>query len=70
MADVKYGEIPLLVVDLIDNPKIADTEAPTVAPCQLETTGWSGVSNKLANGVADASLRGRAQSGEFFLSSR
>jgi hypothetical protein len=70
MADVEYCDLTLLVVDLIDNPKITDTEAPTIAPCQLEAAGRSGVFCKLANSVADTGVRGRAQLGEFFLGAR
>jgi len=70
MADMEYCDITQLVVDLIDNPKITDTEASTLAPCQLETAEWSGVFCKLTNGVADTGVRGRAQLGEFFLGER
>jgi hypothetical protein len=43
MADMEYCDITLLVVDLIDNPKITGTEAPTIAPCQFETADRSRV---------------------------
>ena len=33
MANVEDSDITLLVVDLVDNPKITDAEAPTIAPC-------------------------------------
>jgi hypothetical protein len=70
MADVEHSDITLLVVDLIDNPKISDTEAPPIAPCQLEAAEWSRVFCKLTNDVADTGVRRRVQLGEFFLGAR
>jgi hypothetical protein len=33
MADVEHCHSKPLVVNLIDNPKIADAEPPAIAPC-------------------------------------
>jgi hypothetical protein len=59
VADVKDGDVALLIVDLIDDPKIADTEAPPIAACQLEGSSWSGVLRKPADCVADTNICGR-----------
>jgi hypothetical protein len=59
MADVKDSDVALLIVDLIDDPKIADTQAPPIAACQLEGSCWSGVIRKQAHCIADTNVCGR-----------
>jgi hypothetical protein len=58
MANVEHSDITLLVVNLIDNPKITDAKAPPISPRQLEAARWSRVFCKLTNGVTDTSVYG------------
>ena len=43
VADVKGGHYLFTVVNLVDDAVAAYSDAPSVATCQLETAGWSGV---------------------------
>jgi hypothetical protein len=57
VADVHDGNDPTAVVDLLNDPVTANADAPSVAACQLEAAGWSGIFAQTSNGLAGPIIR-------------
>jgi hypothetical protein len=70
VANVQHRDNPVLIINLVDDPKLSHPEAPSVAPRQLQATGRTRGICQVANRLADTRKRTSIQLGKLLLSAR